>query len=183
MAGPLRRLARPGSFHPDVLRSELAASAATISLRNRQTRIPLTLANRHVQTKKVDLTQGSEGFTWLQREIMAATGEVDVPKIGELFAIEPDHWELRGDKVLWDRLAAELADTPLPEDTRQMGRLLENAFWDATGYSLSLSNQVIVDGFAVEGQTRGGVSGADWRYRLFPLIIRRFEAETGAAAA
>ena len=29
---------------------------------------------------------------------------------------------------------------------------------------------------AVTFRARGGVSGATWRYRLFPMIIRRYEA-------
>ncbi len=95
--------------------------------------------------------------------------------VGKLFEVEPENWGLRGDQFLWRDLATTLADQPLPADVRQLERLLEQAFWDATGHSLSFSAEVLVERFADEGVSRGGISGATWRYRLFPLIIARYE--------
>ncbi len=104
-------------------------------------------------------------------------------RVGELFKIEPEEWGLRGDQTLWRELAVKLADTPMPEDLPRLERLLEDAFWDATGQSLAFSTEFIVERFAEEGKTRGGISGAIWRYRLFPMIIRRYSEAIAAEAA
>lgn len=98
-----------------------------------------------------------------------------MPSVGDLFKEEPDHWNLRGDQLLWQELAKRLADEPLPEDRNQLGRLLENTFWEVTGQSLSFSSEFLLEWLAKDRQGRGGVSGAAWRYRLFPLILERFE--------
>ena len=104
-------------------------------------------------------------------------------RIGDLFAVEPDAWGLRGDQFLWRELAETFADTPLPEDTGELQRMLETAFWDATGNTLSFCSEVLVERLAKEDQTRGGVSCALWRYKFFPLIVRRFEEARSASAA
>ncbi|NDR57365.1 hypothetical protein [Aliiruegeria sabulilitoris] len=103
--------------------------------------------------------------------------------IGELFKEEPDGWVLRGDQVLWREFAVTFADTPLPESTAELQRMLEAAFWDATGNSLAFCTEVLVGRLAKEDETRGGVSCAMWRYRFFPLIIKRFEEAKSASAA
>lgn len=103
-------------------------------------------------------------------------------KVGELFNPEPDHWGLRGDAFLWKELAEKLADQPVPGDVRELERLLENAFWEATGHSLSFCTEILVDRFAGDGLSRGGISGATWRYRLFPLIVQRYETATAKTA-
>ncbi len=96
--------------------------------------------------------------------------------IGSLFDDAPDHWELRGDRLLWEEFGRSLAETEAPDDIRELERILETAFWETTGHSLSFSSQILVARFAEQGRTRGGISGADWRYRLFPLVIRRYES-------
>ncbi|RYH11146.1 hypothetical protein [Tropicimonas sp. IMCC6043] len=97
-------------------------------------------------------------------------------RVGELFADEPDHWELRGDHALWRQLASDLADVEAPSERLEFERLLENAFWEATGHSLALSTQVLVKRFAEDGGSRGGISAPYWRYQLFPRIIERYKA-------
>ncbi|MDV7142585.1 hypothetical protein R3X27_07805 [Tropicimonas sp. TH_r6] len=104
-------------------------------------------------------------------------------RVGELFKIEPDEWGLRGDQILWRELAETLADTPMPADLPHLERLLEDAFWEATGQSLAFSTEFTVPRFAEEGKTRGGISGAIWRYRLFPMIIRKYVEIAADAAA
>lgn len=96
-------------------------------------------------------------------------------RIGDLFENEPEQWGLRGDQLLWQELKETLADQPAPENVHQLERLLENCFFDATGRSLSFSSEFFVERLAQENASRGGISGAIWRYRYFPLIVDRFE--------
>ncbi|SDL95593.1 hypothetical protein [Aliiruegeria lutimaris] len=103
--------------------------------------------------------------------------------IGELFRDEPDSWVLRGDHVLWREFAETFADTPVPDSTAELQRILETAFWDATGNSLAFCTEVLVGRLARVDETRGGVSCAMWRYNFFPLIIKRFEEAKSASAA
>ncbi|PRY23815.1 hypothetical protein CLV78_104308 [Aliiruegeria haliotis] len=106
-------------------------------------------------------------------------------KIGELFREEPpeDVWELRGDRLLWQELGRALAFRLVPESGLELERILEEAFWEATGHSLSFCNQVLVDRFAENGQSRGGISGASWRYRLFPIVVERYEKHRASIPA
>ena len=101
--------------------------------------------------------------------------------VGELFENEPDQWGLRGDQFLWQEFKEKLSDQPLPEDVHQLERLLENCFFEATGRSLSFSSEFFVDRLAQENMSRGGISGATWRYRFFPLVIARFQEARQAA--
>ena len=96
--------------------------------------------------------------------------------LAELFEVEPEEWGLGGHVAMWAELRKKFAETPLPEDTRKLERLLEDTFWETTGRSLSFCPEIIITRFAGPGSPRGGVSGATWRYRLFPMIIRRYEA-------
>ena len=98
-----------------------------------------------------------------------------MPSVGNLFEQEPDHWALRGDQFLWRELGQTLAETALPENRILLERILENAFYDATGHSLSFCNEILVPRLAKEELTRGGVSGAMWRYRYFPVVLQRFD--------
>lgn len=103
--------------------------------------------------------------------------------VGELFRDEPEHWELRGDRALWRQLASDLAEVEAPTERVEFERLLEDAFWQATGHSLALSNQVLVKRFAEDGVSRGGISAPYWRYQLFPRIIARYTAAAKSAVA
>lgn len=102
--------------------------------------------------------------------------------LGDLFKTEPDEWGLGGHVAMWAELREKFSREPLPGDSPQLERLLENAFWEATGHSLSFCTEVIVPRFAGPGSPRGGVSGATWRYRLFPLIIERYKTAAAAGA-
>ena len=94
--------------------------------------------------------------------------------VGDLFNDEPDQWGLRGDRFLWQELREKLASVPAPATAPELHRLLEKAFSDATGKSLSLCGEVWIERFSHGGMSSGLVSGAFWRTRGFPLVIRRF---------
>ncbi|MFV0334406.1 MAG: hypothetical protein ACK5JR_10100 [Tropicimonas sp.] len=96
--------------------------------------------------------------------------------LGDLFETEPEEWDLGGHAAMWAELRAKFAGEPLPDTPLLLERLLENAYWEATGHSLSFCTEIIVPRFAGPGSPRGGVSGATWRYRLFPMIVERYKA-------
>ena len=96
--------------------------------------------------------------------------------VGDLFVEEPDQWGLRGDEYLWQELRKTLATVQLPSSTTKLERLLENAFWDATGTTLVFCNEVWLERFAHGGMSSGIVRGDFWRSRGFPLVLRQFSA-------
>lgn len=96
--------------------------------------------------------------------------------VSDYFEREPDQWGLRGDPFLWAELRQHFADVPVPAKTVDLHRLLENAFWELTGETLSFCRDVHVRRFAHGGMSSGVVCGAFWRQRGFPLIVERFEA-------
>lgn len=103
--------------------------------------------------------------------------------LGELFKDEPESWPLRGDQFLWREFAETFTATPFPASTTELERMLETAFWEATGCTLSFCSEILVGRLAKQDETRGGVSGAMWRYRFFPLVIKRYEEAKSASAA
>ena len=96
--------------------------------------------------------------------------------VDELFENEPKQWGLRGDQYLWRELRIKLATVELPPTRSGLHRLLERAFYQATGESLSFCNEVWIERFAHGGMSSGIVSGEFWRSQGFPLIVERFLA-------
>lgn len=94
--------------------------------------------------------------------------------LGDLFEKKPENWGYRGDPYLWSELATTLAKTPLPRHVEQLHRLLENAFWEATGTTLAFCEEVKIERFAYGGMSSGLINGEFWRKHGFPLIVRRF---------
>ena len=94
--------------------------------------------------------------------------------VGELFDSEPIQWGFRGDPYLWRELREKLRTTELPSEEAQFRRLLENAFWEATGEALSFCDFIIIERFAHGGMSSGGINGEFWRQKGFPLVIERY---------
>lgn len=100
-------------------------------------------------------------------------------KLGDLFRNEPKQWGLRGDPFLWKELRIKFSDTELPSGVSSTQRILENAFWEATGQSLAFCDEVYVERFAHGGMSSGSICGEFWREHGFPLIMKRFSDING----
>lgn len=94
--------------------------------------------------------------------------------VGELFRNEPEQWGLRGDPYLWRELREKLAAVEFPKNVPEVHRILENAFWEATGQSLAFCDEFYLERFAYGGMSSGGIYGKFWRERGFPMIIERY---------
>lgn len=100
---------------------------------------------------------------------------MNIVTVGELFDNEPEQWGYRGDPYLWHELRDTLKTTNLPNQEAQFRRLLEDAFWEATGETLSFCDTLVIERFAHGGMSSGGISGEFWRQRGFPLVIERYQ--------
>ncbi len=96
-------------------------------------------------------------------------------KVGSLFLSEPEQWGLRGDKYLWRELQEKFTEVEMPDTLNSLQRLLETAFWEATGQCLAFCDETYVERFAHGGMSSGGISGNFWRGQGFPLISERFK--------
>lgn len=94
--------------------------------------------------------------------------------VGELFDEEPQQWGLRGDPYLWRDLRSNLLGVRLPSSEPELHRLLENAFYEATGGSLAFCKDFYVEKFASGGMSSGQICGEFWRERGFPLVCDRW---------
>ena len=102
------------------------------------------------------------------------TMDVGMSSVGDLFSEEPEQWGLRGDPYLWRELRETLADVGLPAARSELKRILERAFWDATGESLAFCDEIYIERFSHGGMSSGSICGEFWRIRGFPLVIGRF---------
>ncbi|MEJ6401842.1 hypothetical protein [Yoonia sp. 2307UL14-13] len=107
---------------------------------------------------------------------MASDEWGDAITVGRLFDRKPSRWGLRGDEPLWEELQSRLADVALPDTVEDFQRLLENAFWEATGQSLAFCRDFGVPRFDRGGMSGGMVNGDFWRNEGFPQIIMRYRA-------
>ena len=96
--------------------------------------------------------------------------------VSDLFREEPKQWGLRGDQYLWRELRAKYADVEAPATVQELQKLLEDAFWEATGESLTFCFEVWIERFSHGGMSSGLVCGDFWRSRGFPLVLRRFSS-------
>jgi len=101
--------------------------------------------------------------------------EQTMQTVGNLFRGEPKQWGLRGDKYLWRELKEKFAGIELPKNQSALQRLLETAFWEATGQCLAFCDETYIERFAYGGMSSGGISGDFWRSRGFPIIFERFQ--------
>jgi hypothetical protein len=96
-------------------------------------------------------------------------------KISELFEPEPARWGLRGDPFLWRAMSEHLAETDLPDQPEEAGRLLHAAFAELTGVDLVADSppSVYLERYAHGGMSSGMICLDTWRQQLMPMLIER----------
>lgn len=91
-----------------------------------------------------------------------------------LFEKEPSTWGLRGDPFLWSEMRVHFDKTPLPASTRELARLIEEAFATLTGHSIHETDSFFIERFSHGGMSSGHISPKFWRDNVIPLLCERF---------
>ena len=99
--------------------------------------------------------------------------------ISGLFSPEPSQWGLRGDPYLWREMAEQFQGVPLPETSRELLFVLEEAFLKLTGHPVSYPEHFRLDRHAHGGMSSGGIATEFWRERGIPLLLSRYVAQQG----
>jgi hypothetical protein len=94
-------------------------------------------------------------------------------KVGTIFEDEPVQWGFRGDPYLWRELKERLAETDMPATPNELREIIEQAYKDATGHSVSHDETIIIERFKHGGMSSGGVSPKFWNERGIPLLLTR----------
>lgn len=94
--------------------------------------------------------------------------------VGDLFAREPRAWGLRGDPYLWRALRDYLATTPLPTNSSELERIIEDAFLRLTRRPLVPGDGFFLHEFAHGGMSSGGIDPQFWLEKALPLLIKRY---------
>lgn len=116
------------------------------------------------------------------QEIAVAQDAATSPTmIGELFERQPPRWGMRGDVHLWSELQSALEAIALPASRWEFERIVEDAWRDATGVSLSESAEALyiqrLD--PGHGMSAGKVSPAWWHATGMMILLDRYFAATG----
>lgn len=97
--------------------------------------------------------------------------------LASIFQPRPTQWGLRGDPYLWDEMACQLADTPLPDSEATLDALLSDCFQQLTGHPLEhVAPGILVSRHRHGGLSSGHVSPDYWRNSLIPLLRARYRA-------
>lgn len=94
--------------------------------------------------------------------------------ISDLFQQKPGQWGLRGDPFLWQEMANQFTQTPLPQTAEQLEHLLTETFQALTGQPITAEKFIPVERFPRGGMSGGMVSPEFWRETAVPLLLKRF---------
>jgi len=95
-------------------------------------------------------------------------------RLGVLYHPKPHPWGLRGDRYLWDDLAA-VADTQLlPPTEAEFIDLLDLLIRNRLGEDLAPGRVTYVPRYAHGGMSSGQVSSDFWLKKALPLLRKRF---------
>lgn len=97
--------------------------------------------------------------------------------ITSLFSPEPDSWGLRDDPYLWREMAQHLSATPWPSSSSAFAAVLDEAFAQLTGHSVSFVDHIYIARHAHGGMSSGHICTEFWRERGIPFLVCRFEAQ------
>ncbi len=98
--------------------------------------------------------------------------------IGDLFQQKPGQWGLRGDPHLWQEMAAQFAQTSLPQTAVKLEQLLTETFQALTGQPITAEKFIPVERFPRSGMSGGLVSPAFWRETAVPVLLARYQKMT-----
>ncbi len=96
------------------------------------------------------------------------------PTFSVLFEPPPSQWGLRGDPYLWQEMRDVLKNQALPEDEKELRRLLETTYEEITGASINDSRLIFIERFNHGGMSGGGISPKFWAEQAIPLLLERF---------
>lgn len=109
------------------------------------------------------------------RTYLGLPAETQAHRLSELFAIPP-RWQLRGDPVLWQKMAQASESLPWPSSPEQLTASFSQSFKALTGTSLAHNGIVYLPAFDQGGLSGGQVSPADWRETVLPWLQARYQA-------
>lgn len=100
----------------------------------------------------------------------------EMETMGELFLEWNKSWGLRGDPFLWEDLKILIGKEPLPASVSQLTALLERAFEQIVGASISspIESVYIQRYDQGEGMSGGYVCIQFWRERAFPQLQKNY---------
>lgn len=90
--------------------------------------------------------------------------------LSEMFDIQPPHWGLRGDPLLWEDMKKAFADTPFPYSAHELVMDIHRIFREKTGEELTNTARPVVEAYA-QGENSGRVSGRFWLCTAIPLLL------------
>jgi hypothetical protein len=93
--------------------------------------------------------------------------------LSRLFLPRPEQWGLRGDPVLWGKLADALKLTPLPSTATELVGIVETSFLEITGFPLLGTQEILVESFPRNGMSGGYVCREFWIKTAIPLLLTR----------
>jgi hypothetical protein len=101
--------------------------------------------------------------------------------LSQLFKPKPKQWALRGDPVLWDRMAKELRSEPLPSSAVELQAIIRDIFRNITGSPLRVPRDNDPECLHVSGLDEGGMSGGMvslifWSEQGLPELENRFRS-------
>jgi hypothetical protein len=101
---------------------------------------------------------------------------VNMDFTAELFFDWTNNWGLRGDPYLWEDLKVLIGKEPLPASVTQLNALLERAFEQIVGTSISspIESVYIQRYDRGEGRSCGHVCIQFWRERVFPELQKNY---------
>lgn len=98
--------------------------------------------------------------------------------IADFFQDKPGQWGLRGDPYLWQEMAEQFSQTPLPQTAKQLEQLLIDAFEALTGQPIAAEKFIVVARFPRGGMSGGLVSPKFWRETAVPVLLTRYQEMT-----
>jgi hypothetical protein len=101
--------------------------------------------------------------------------------LADLFQPAPASWGLRGDPVLWARMARDFAGQPMPNSDRVLRAMIAAAFRRHAGRGWDGDDPIPVTALAGAGGglSNGLVAPRWWRDTGMPLLVERWRAAAG----
>ncbi|MBU1182173.1 MAG: hypothetical protein KKF00_08450 [Proteobacteria bacterium] len=90
-----------------------------------------------------------------------------------LMTPKPQQWSLRGDPYLWEEMSNHLATTKIPDSIDGLISIIETAFIDLTGYSITSENHIYLEKYCHGGMSSGHIDPKFWVNTMIPIVTER----------
>lgn len=94
--------------------------------------------------------------------------------VGDLFAVEPIQWGLRGDPFLWRDMREHLKHTPMPQTDGEFANQIKEVFKSLTGHHFDETKPFCLKKYAHGGMSSGMVSPEFWQGPGIRLLRERY---------